>query len=96
MSAISITLEVDSAEQAELVRQFHGLLQEMQQLALSAPAGHVMDVCEEAVVKRGQDVNRKVLEQAVQQRIAALEKKRGSAAKMPVRSAPRKPGTGVP
>jgi hypothetical protein len=47
----------------------------MEQLALSAPHGHVMDLCEAAVLQRGQEVNRQVLEQAVQQRIGALEKK---------------------
>jgi len=75
MSPITVTLEVDSPEQAALLRQFHGLLQEMQQLALTAPHGHVFDVCEAAVLQHGQEVNRQVLEQAVQQRVEALEKK---------------------
>jgi hypothetical protein len=93
MSTITITLEVDSPEQEALMRQFHGLLQEMQQLALSAPDGTVMDACEAAVLQRGQEVNRQVLEQAVQQRIAALEKKRCTATKLQLRPASRKPGT---
>jgi hypothetical protein len=92
MSTITITLEVDSPEQEALMRQFHGLLQEMQQLALSAPEGTVMDACEAAVLQRGQEVNRQVLEQAVQERIAALEKKRGTTAKLQLRPASRKPG----
>jgi hypothetical protein len=75
MSTITVTLEVSSAEQEALLRQFHGLLQEMQQLALAAPHGRVLEVCEAAVLQRGQEVHRQVLEQAVQQRIAALEKK---------------------
>lgn len=75
MCTISVTLEVSSPEQEALLRQFHGLLEEMQQLALTAPHGRVLDVCEAAVLERGQEVNRRVLEQAVQQRIAALEKK---------------------
>jgi len=95
MSRITVTLEVDSPEQEALVRQFHGLLQEMQQLALSAPDGHVMDACEAAVLQRGQEVNRQVLEQAVQQRIATLEKKRGTAAKLRLRSASGKSRTGT-
>ena len=92
MSAITVTLEVDSPEQEALVRQFHGLVQEMQQLAMTAPHGQVLDVCEAAVLQRGQEVSRQVLEQAVQQRIAELEKKRSAAAKLPLRSGPRKPG----
>jgi hypothetical protein len=75
MSVITVTLEVNSREQEALLRQFHGLLEEMQQLALAAPHGRVLDVCEAAVLQRGQEVSRQVLEQAVQQRIAALEKK---------------------
>lgn len=75
MSAITVTFEVSSPEQAALLRQFHGLLEEMQQLALAAPHGRVLDVCEAAVLERGQEVSRQVLEQAVQQRIVALEKK---------------------
>jgi hypothetical protein len=96
MSRISVTLEVDSPEQEALVRQFHGLLQEMQQLALSAPDGQVLDACEVAVLTRGQEVNRRVLEQAVQQRIATLEKKRGAVAELRLRPASRKPRTRTP
>jgi hypothetical protein len=94
MSTISVTLEVSCQEQAALLRQFHGLLQEMHQLALAAPHGQVLDVCEAAVLQRGQEVSRQVLEQAVQQRIATLEKKRDAAAKLQLRAAPRKSRTG--
>ena len=75
MGATTVSLEVSSPEQEALLRQFHGLLQEMEQLALLAPHGQVLDLCEAAVLQRGQEVNRQVLEQAVQQRILALEKK---------------------
>ena len=75
MSPITVHLEVDSAEEAELLRHVHGLLLEMKQLALSAPAGRVLDVCEAAVLAGGQRVSRQMLEQVLQQRIEALEKK---------------------
>jgi hypothetical protein len=71
----TVTLEVTSPEQAALLWRFHGFLQEMEQLALAAPEGHIFDVCEAAALKKGQDVNRQVLQQAVQERINALEKK---------------------
>ena len=45
MSKISVTLEVDSADQERLVRQYHAFIQEMEQLALAAPAGHVSTAC---------------------------------------------------
>jgi hypothetical protein len=75
MSKIRITLEVDSVDQERLVRQYHAFIQEMEQLALSAPDGHVLDVCETQVLRKSQEVNRQVLEQAVQKRIVAVEKK---------------------
>lgn len=75
MSPTHVTLEVDSPEQEALLRRCHAFLQEMQQLALTAPEGQILDVCEAAVLAKGQDVNRQVLEQAVQERIKALEKK---------------------
>ncbi|MEN9672673.1 MAG: hypothetical protein RL553_938, partial [Planctomycetota bacterium] len=48
MSPIRIILEVSSPEEEALVRQHHAFLQEMSELALKAPSGHVIDVCEEA------------------------------------------------
>ena len=76
MSPIRIILEVSSPAEEALVRQHHAFLQEMSELALKAPSGHVIDVCEEAVLEKGQEHNRRILEQAVQMRIASLEKKR--------------------
>jgi len=75
MSRLSVTLEVDSPAQEALLRQCLAFFQEMEQLALTAPEGQVVDVCETAVLQKGQEMNRQVLEQAVQKRIAALEKK---------------------
>lgn len=75
MSRITVSLEVDSPAQESLLRQYHAFLQEMEQLALAAPEGQVLDTCEAAVLQKGQEVNRQVLEQAVQKRIAAVEKK---------------------
>src|SRR5262245_55002747 len=75
MSRTTVTLEVHSPEQAALLRQFHALVLEMEQLALSAPPGQVSDQCEAAILEGGRQVNRQVLQQGVQQRIEALEKK---------------------
>lgn len=76
MSPIRIILEVNSPEEEALVRQHHAFLQEMSELALKAPSGYVIDVCEEAVLEKGQEHNHRILEQAVQKRIESLEKKR--------------------
>src|SRR5260370_24586284 len=74
MTRTTVTLEVNSPEQEVLLRQYHGLLLELEQLALSAPEGQILDVCEAAVLKGCQDISRKTLHQLVQQRIEALEK----------------------
>ena len=84
MSLTTITLEVTSPEQETLLRQFHALITEMEDLALSAPAGQVVDVCEAAVLQRGSEVSRQVLQQAVQKRIEALEKKGRRYGRVPV------------
>ena len=84
MSLTTITLEVTSPEQEALLRQFHALITEMEDLALSAPAGQVVDVCEAAVLQRGSEVSRQVLQQAVQKRIEALEKKGRRYGRVPV------------
>ena len=52
MFPIRIILEVSSPEEEALVRQHHAFLQEMSELALKAPSGHVIDVCEEAVLEK--------------------------------------------
>jgi hypothetical protein len=75
MSGRTVTLEVNSPEQEALLRQFHSMVMEMEALALAAPSGQVMDQCEAAILDKGQRVNRQVLQEAVQRRIEALEKK---------------------
>jgi phage terminase Nu1 subunit (DNA packaging protein) len=75
MSRKTITLEVDNQAQEELIRRYHALVQEMSDLARSAPDGRVLDMLEEVAVEKGRDTLRATLEQAVQQRIDASEKK---------------------
>lgn len=50
---------------------------EMHALALAAPAGHVLDQCEQQATDRGRDLLRDLLQDAVQTRIAAVEVKKG-------------------
>jgi len=75
MSRKTITLEVDNEAQELLVRRYHALLQEMSELARTAPDGTVIDVLEDVAVEKGRDTMRATLQQAVQQRIDAAEKK---------------------
>ena len=75
MSRTTVTLEVESESQARLLRRYHAWLHELRELAHSAPEGHILEVLEEAVVTQGRERLRQTLEEAVQQRIDAAEKK---------------------
>ena len=74
MSRKTITLESDAAHEPFL-RQYAAYLEEIEHLAATAPDGAVLAVCEEAVVERGREHQRRVLERAVQARVDAAEKK---------------------
>ncbi len=74
MSRTIITLDIDT-EYEDLLRQYAGFLGEMKDLAATAPDGSVLEVCEDAVIERGREHQRRVLERAVQARVEAAEKK---------------------
>jgi hypothetical protein len=74
MSRKTIELQIDPAHEP-LLRHYAAYLDEMASLAASAPDGQVLSVCETAVVERGRDHQRRLLEQSVQSRIDAAEKK---------------------
>ncbi len=73
MSA-KVTIEVDAKYQQIALRAV-ALAEEMEQLALTAPAGTVFDACEAAVIAKGRDLQQQMLGEAVLRRIAAAEKK---------------------
>jgi hypothetical protein len=75
MSRKTITLEVDNDGQEALLRSYHAFVLEMSALALAAPAGRVLDQLEDVAVEKGRETLRDALQQAVQQRIDAAEKK---------------------
>ena len=74
MSRKAITLEIDP-EHEDLLRQYADFLGEMKHLAATAPDGSVFEVCEDAVIERGREHQRRLLEHAVQARLDAAEKK---------------------
>jgi hypothetical protein len=74
MSRTTITLEIDS-EHEDLLRRYAGFLEEMKDLAATAPEGSVLAACEEAVIDKGREHQRRALQQAVQSRLDAVEKK---------------------
>ena len=74
MSRKAVTLEIDP-EHEELLRQYATFLGEMKDLAATAPDGSVFAACEDAVIETGREHQRRVLQQAVQSRLDAAEKK---------------------
>ena len=70
----TITIEIPAASET-LVRQLLALHEELESLALSAPDGTVLDACERAVIQKGRELNKRILEDAVARRIETAEKK---------------------
>jgi hypothetical protein len=68
------TIECDARFEKGMRRTL-AMLEEMEQLALTAPDGQVFDLCEEAIVERGRKLQAEMLSQAVHRRIEAAEKK---------------------
>jgi hypothetical protein len=75
MSRKTIMLEVDNDGQEALLRSYHAFVLEMSDLAQAAPAGRVLDDLEEMALEKGRQTLRATLEQTVQERIDAAEKK---------------------
>jgi hypothetical protein len=69
-----VTIEVDPKHEA-VVRQALAMVEEMEQLALTAVEGTIFDACEEAVIEKGRRLQSQVLGDAVTRRIEAAEKK---------------------
>jgi hypothetical protein len=74
MPRTTITLEIDP-EHVDLLRRYADFLAEMKDLAATAPEGSVLDACEEAVITKGREQQRLVLQGAAQARLDAAEEK---------------------
>jgi len=72
--AIPMTMEVPAGFEGT-VQRFVAFLQEMQDVALKAPDGHVVDDCEGIVLASGREVQQRALAEALQRRIEVVEKK---------------------
>lgn len=75
MARKTITLEIDDPAQEQLIRNYHALVMELNDLALTAPDAAVIDQLEERAIQRGRETLRASLEQAVQKRLDEAEKK---------------------
>lgn len=72
--ASTISIQIPASSEV-LVRQFLAVIEELNDLALSAPAGTVFDTCESAVVTKGRELNQHLLSDAVARRVKSAEKK---------------------
>jgi hypothetical protein len=70
----TVTIEIPADSEA-FVRQLLALHEELQDLALAAPDGTVLDACEMAILQRGRALHTQLLAAAVARRVAAAEKR---------------------
>lgn len=87
MSRKLVSIEIGPAHEA-LLLQYAAFLDEMDHLAAVAPDGSAFDAREEAVIEKGREQQRRVLEHAVRARLGAAEK-RGAAEGLHMRAASR-------
>jgi hypothetical protein len=83
MARKTILLEVDDPAQEQLIRHYHALVMELNDLALTAPDAAVLDQLEDLAIQRGRETLRASLEQAVQKRLDTAEKKGRRSASAP-------------
>ena len=81
--SVTVTIEIPAGSEA-LVRQLLALHEELQALALAAPDGTVLNVCETAVVPKGRELTKNLLADAVARRIETAEKRGRRSAHAPV------------
>ena len=65
-----VLLEVDARHES-ILRRALAMVEEMEQLALTAPDGTVFGACEEAVIHKGRDLQRQMLADAAALRIGS-------------------------
>ncbi len=64
-----------TADEAQLLTRVLAMQQELDELALSAAHGTVLDACEEKVIVQGRKLQTDMLTKAVTRRVEAAEKK---------------------
>jgi hypothetical protein len=69
-----VTIEFDARFENGMRRAL-AMFEEMEQLALTAPDGQVFDLCEQAVIEKGRNLQAETLGEAVARRVEAAEKK---------------------
>jgi hypothetical protein len=72
------TFEYRSAAERVAMLQALAFVAQMHDLALSAPSGQVLDLCEQQALESGRNLLVRTVQQAVQTRIDQAEEKKGS------------------
>jgi hypothetical protein len=70
----TIAIEIPASRESQ-VRRFLALIEELDDLAASAPDGTVLDACEAAVIEKGRDLSKRILADAVARRVETAEKR---------------------
>ena len=78
------TFEYQTAEERQAIEAAIAFVTEMRQLALAAPSGQVLAMCEQHALGQGRQLLRDTLANATQARVAHVEQKGGSHASAPV------------
>ncbi len=71
----TLTIQYETEEERAAIEQALAFVAEMRQLALTAPAGQVLDSCEDLALDAGRKLLRDTIQTAAQARIDAEEKK---------------------
>ena len=72
-----------TADEAQLLTRVLAMQQELDELALSAAHGTVLDACEEKVIVQGRELQTDMLTKAVTRRVESAEKKGRRSASVP-------------
>lgn len=73
-------------DEVQLLTRVLAMQQELDELALGAAHGTVVDVCEEKVIVQGRELQTDMLAKAVSRRVEAAEKKGRRSASVPAAS----------
>jgi hypothetical protein len=80
------TFEYHTPEERLAIEAAIAFVSEMHQLALAAPHGQVLSLCEQQALDQGRDLLRSTLKKAVQARVDHAEQKGGPPAPAPAKA----------
>jgi hypothetical protein len=87
----TLTIEYRDENERLALEQAISYISDLRQIALDAPAGTVLDACEELALDKGRALLRTTLAAALHSRVAVVEQKKGTLGSVPRRTsdAPR-------